>query len=176
MMNRRVLVLNASFEVLSFITWERAVTHLVTGVARVLDSDPDTVIRSAGGMEIPYPVSIIMVNYVHVDWSRTSVQEELAAKSAILSRDGFMCMYCGEAGSTIDHIIPQSRGGENTWYNLTCACQQCNSLKADRTPEEAGMSLIREPFKPELEDRRARAQKEIYDRLESGDIKIEEYA
>jgi len=171
MANRKVLVLNSSLEVLTFVTWERAITHVVSGVARILDGDPNLIIRSAGGLEFPYPSSIIMTNYVHVQWNdRSNMSDDLAAKSAILTRDGFMCMYCGETGTTVDHVMPQSRGGRNTWDNLVCACTPCNSYKADRTPEEAEMELIREPFRPEDDSRRARAQREIYDRLSSGDL------
>jgi hypothetical protein len=59
-------------------------------------------------------------------------------------------MYCGEkfhgADLTLDHIIPKSRGGDGSWHNLVCACKKCNHRKADRTPEEAGMKLLRRPL------------------------------
>ncbi len=176
LMKRRVLVLNSSFEVLTYISWERAITHVISGVARVIDSDENTLLHTAGGLTFPYPSCIIMKNYVKVNWQPDRMDEDIAAKSAILTRDGFMCMYCGEHGSTIDHIVPQSQGGANTWENLVCACQSCNSLKADKSladfTRDTGLSLIREPFKPLKASRRDRAQEEIYRRLASGDIKI----
>ncbi len=70
----------------------------------------------------------------------------------LFARDGHRCQYCGDRFATsdlsIDHVVPQSRGGDNTWENLVCACVSCNSRKGSRKPEQAGMSLIREPRRP----------------------------
>mgnify|MGYP003947876073 CR=1 FL=1 len=67
----------------------------------------------------------------------------------IWKRDEFKCQYCGIKPkydeSTIDHVVPKSRGGETSWTNCVLACYRCNSQKADREPHEA--------FKPN--DRRA---------------------
>jgi 5-methylcytosine-specific restriction endonuclease McrA len=67
----------------------------------------------------------------------------------IYFRDGNICQYCGKKFPTselsLDHIIPRSRGGGETWDNLVCACTNCNGRKADRTPLEAKMRLIRAP-------------------------------
>jgi 5-methylcytosine-specific restriction endonuclease McrA len=70
----------------------------------------------------------------------------------IYLRDNYTCSYCGKKFSTeslnIDHIIPKSRGGITEWGNLTCSCRKCNTKKNDRTPEEAGMRLLRKPYIP----------------------------
>jgi 5-methylcytosine-specific restriction endonuclease McrA len=66
-------------------------------------------------------------------------------------RDKDCCQYCGKHCTddlTLDHIIPKSRGGENSWTNLVVACMKCNNKKADKTPKEAGMRLISQPVKP----------------------------
>lgn len=67
-------------------------------------------------------------------------------------RDGGICQYCGEKVSknqfTYDHVFPQSKGGPTCWTNIVCTCQTCNNKKRNRTPEEAGMKLIRKPFAP----------------------------
>jgi len=67
-------------------------------------------------------------------------------------RDKGICQFCGKKISlrqmTYDHVIPQSKGGPTNWKNIVCACQECNSKKRDRTPEEAGMTLIRKPYAP----------------------------
>lgn len=49
---------------------------------------------------------------------------------------------------TVDHIIPKSRGGLDTWENLITACFRCNNKKGDRTPAEAKMPLLSTPVKP----------------------------
>lgn len=70
----------------------------------------------------------------------------------VWNRDKGMCQFCGKKISlrqmTYDHVIPQSLGGPTNWKNIVCACQECNNKKRDRTPNEAGMSLIRKPYAP----------------------------
>ena len=70
----------------------------------------------------------------------------------VFKRDRFTCQYCNQQpGSdelTIDHVIPRAQGGESTWVNCVLACLDCNSRKADRTPEQAKMALRRRPFRP----------------------------
>ena len=58
------------------------------------------------------------------------------------------CGYCGERAATVDHILPISRGGRNTWTNTVAACHGCNARKANHTPSEAGMPLRQKPFAP----------------------------
>lgn len=70
----------------------------------------------------------------------------------IFLRDGHRCQYCGNRYSSprlsLDHVMPKSRGGPDTWENIVCACLDCNVSKGGRTPQEAGMPLLQEPFKP----------------------------
>lgn len=70
----------------------------------------------------------------------------------LYARDESHCQYCGRRFPTpeltLDHVVPRSRGGSSTWANLVCCCVACNSRKGGRLPEEAGMRLIRSPFKP----------------------------
>lgn len=71
---------------------------------------------------------------------------------ALFARDQHMCMYCGKTHSdkrlSRDHILPSSKGGQDTWLNCVTACIKCNHYKADRTPEQAGMKLLALPFEP----------------------------
>ncbi len=69
------------------------------------------------------------------------------------ARDGYTCTYCRGRADTVDHVLPRSRGGGDTWFNLVAACQLCNGLKGDRTPQEAGLTPFREPFEPTQRDR-----------------------
>ena len=70
----------------------------------------------------------------------------------IFKRDRFTCQYCGaQPGSeelTLDHVIPRVQGGESRWDNCVLACLACNKRKADRTPQQAGMRLRKEPVQP----------------------------
>ncbi|MDZ7683140.1 MAG: HNH endonuclease [Fodinibius sp.] len=67
----------------------------------------------------------------------------------IMKRDSKKCQYCGASQNlTIDHVLPKSRGGRDTWENLVTACDTCNVEKGNRTPEEADMPLKRKPFRP----------------------------
>lgn len=170
-----VLLLNSSFEVLGRITFNDAVTKLITDKAYVFESLKDVFVQGpptsdGGRIKIKWPVSIVLKKYVHIDYDDiTPLDDIMAARMAILNRDNFTCMYCGEAGTTYDHIFPQSRGGENTWLNLVAACTDCNGYKRDRTPEEAGMKLLHEPYVPK-QDRFANEQKRVWKLLESGEI------
>jgi len=68
----------------------------------------------------------------------------------ILKRDGYKCAYCGRSDLplTIDHVIPRSHGGKDTWENLVAACYRCNNKKGNRTPAEAEMPLLIKPYTP----------------------------
>ena len=96
-------------------------------------------------IEIPYP-SVIRINqYVRKPYQKVSLN-----RRNVIKRDRHTCQYCGKnhQAMTIDHVIPKSLGGKDTWENLVCACMRCNSKKGDQTPERAGMKLIRQPRKP----------------------------
>jgi len=95
------------------------------------------------GIHLP---SVIRLNvYKHVP-----VRLQVTTRRNILLRDAYRCQYCGQEfhGSelTLDHVIPRSQGGKNSWENLVACCRKDNHRKADRTPEEAGMPLLRRPF------------------------------
>jgi len=87
-------------------------------------------------------------------FSRVPKQEVKLNRRNIYARDNSRCQYCGKRFSTselsLDHILPRSRGGQNTWQNVVCCCVRCNVKKGGRTPREAGMQLIREPSRPRL--------------------------
>ena len=70
----------------------------------------------------------------------------------VYTRDGFHCQYCGEKKGmrdlNYDHVVPRVRGGKTVWENIVTSCYACNDRKGSRTPEEAGMTLRKKPFKP----------------------------
>lgn len=89
------------------------------------------------------------------DRSRRYAQgEPLLTNRTLFHRDHYLCLYCGDEFPhsllTRDHIVPVSRGGENSWDNCVSACRDCNQAKDARTPEEAGMKLLAVPYTPNL--------------------------
>ena len=72
--------------------------------------------------------------------------------TALFARDSQLCLYCGQQFSrphlTRDHVMPISKGGQDTWENVVTACFHCNSRKANRTPQQAHMPLLAVPYRP----------------------------
>lgn len=100
-------------------------------------------------------VSVCLLRYVQTQalYARDNTQAKVPFW-AIKARDGGQCGYClSRRGTTVDHILPASRGGHETWENLVACCPTCNQLKADRTPEEAGMRLRIPVYEPKDERR-----------------------
>lgn len=96
-------------------------------------------------MKIPFPTVIRLLNAIKVPFY---VAEEYFSRKGVLERDGRKCGYCLAPATTWDHIVPSSRGGADSWLNSIAACLKCNSKKANRTPEEAGMPLLFQPTVP----------------------------
>lgn len=134
-----VLVLNASYEPLQRVSLRHAIRMLVREVAVIEEHDDG----SFG--PFPKPKVLRLVRYVVMRWRHR--RSHLCTKSAIKARDQ-MCAYCGGHAETVDHIVPRSRGGALTWENAVAACLRCNHRKADRTPDEAGMTLLLTPHRP----------------------------
>ena len=140
-LNKPVLKLNASYEPLSIITARRAIEMIVVGKAVGVDDVP--VIHVAKGLQV---ASVIRLR----NYRKVPIRMQIVSKRNIVIRDGYRCMYCGRhfAGGelTLDHILPRSRGGRDTWENLVACCRADNHRKRDRTPEEADMKLIHRPL------------------------------
>lgn len=135
-----VVLLNASYEPLGTVTFQHAVRMLVREVAIVEQAHDE---RRVGPH--PWPLVIRLVRYVAARWMyRTAAY----SRASVLIRDGHTCAYCGAHATTVDHLLPQSRGGRWTWLNTVAACRGCNGRKADRTPSEAGMRLRITPYEP----------------------------
>lgn len=144
-MNEDVLLINASYQVLTRIPWQRAISLVVTDAADIHEAHPTGMVRSKH-LTIPMPTIIRMREYVHVPHGAFGPQA--VTRGRILLRDKRMCGYCAKRGDTMDHVLPRSRGGQDTWENLIACCASCNQRKADRTPVEAGMKLLWIPRAP----------------------------
>ena len=136
-----VLVINADLGPLHRVSLRHAVRMLVRQVAEIHEFQPDRLIGV-----YPVPTVVRLVRYVVTRWRHSAVPGW--SRAGVLVRDGRRCGYCGGPASTVDHVLPRSRGGRNTWTNTVAACEGCNQRKGDRTPAEAGMVLRSEPTTP----------------------------
>lgn len=136
-----VLVLNASYEPLNITTWRRAMVMLLKGKAEGLEHDASRRIRP----DLLLPTVIRLRQFVRVPYRPLPL-----TRRHIFQRDGHLCQYCGAGPEalSIDHVVPRSRGGSDSWDNVTTACLPCNVRKGNRTPSEAGMPLLRAPRRP----------------------------
>jgi 5-methylcytosine-specific restriction endonuclease McrA len=138
----RVLLLNQTYEPLGTVSVARAVIMVFKNTVSVEEFDGDRVLRSARA-EFPVPSVIRRRIYINV---RRRREASSMRRLRIYMRDKFRCQYCGEkrtAGElTLDHILPRSRGGDNSPVNVVTACVACNNRKGDRTPAEARMPLL----------------------------------
>jgi 5-methylcytosine-specific restriction endonuclease McrA len=136
-----VLVLNADLGPLHRVSLRHAVRMLVRQVAEVHEARPDGVIGVW-----PVPTVVRLVTYVVTRWRHS--RGPSWSRAGVLARDGRRCAYCNRAASTIDHVLPRSRGGANSWLNTVAACYPCNQRKGNRTPTEARMPLHVQPATP----------------------------
>jgi 5-methylcytosine-specific restriction endonuclease McrA len=143
------VLLNADFTFLNLIDWKRAVCLLAKGKVEVLKQS-DSVVKSSGGIEFKIPSIMRLIKLIRTIY-RTGVAFN---KKNILVRDGFKCAYCGEKSQklTIDHIIPRSRGGKDSFENCVAACRSCNRRKGGRIPSEANMHLVLKPYQPTVSE------------------------
>jgi HNH endonuclease len=136
-----VLVLNADLGPLHRVPVRHAIRMLYRQVAVVHEAEPD---RLLGVW--PLPRVVRLVRYVVTRWRFSA--GPAWSRHGVIRRDNHRCGYCGGSASTVDHIVPRSRGGKNSWLNTVAACGGCNQRKGDRTPAEARMPLRITPAAP----------------------------
>jgi 5-methylcytosine-specific restriction endonuclease McrA len=161
-LSRPVLVLNRVFQPVQLTTAKRAFVLLYGGSAHALDEageeydfhlwrdvplrpEDDVLPIVGGGLRVP------RVLHLH-RYDRTPRVTVRLTRRNLMFRDTHQCQYCGKQPPVrdlnIDHVLPRSRGGPDSWENLVTACRVCNLRKGWRTPEEANMRLQRRPFRP----------------------------
>jgi 5-methylcytosine-specific restriction endonuclease McrA len=141
-MQEPVLVLNATFEPINVTAVRRAMVLLLKGVAQAEELNHAEVHSATKALRVPSVIRLLA--YRHIPQ-----QTRALSRKNILLRDHNICQFCGRgfpaAELTLDHVVPRSRGGHSSWENLVACCYQCNNNKGDRTPEEAGLQLVRRP-------------------------------
>lgn len=166
-MNQPVLVLNRLWQAVNVCTARRAITLLFEGRAQVVVESEDGSFQTYNFTEwrdfsssytgdacvhtvsfrirIPQVILLLM-------FDRQPKKEVKFTRHNIFERDKNTCQYCGRVFDrkdlNLDHVIPRDRGGPTTWENIVCSCIECNTRKGNRTPQEAGMRLIRKPKRP----------------------------
>jgi len=140
----KVLVLNSDYTPLNVTDLRRGFILVSKGKAEIVKEDTKKIVTTIG--EFVRPLIIRLVNYVR--FRRGGIK---VGRRRIFKRDGYKCGYCGSNRNlTIDHIIPKSKGGDNSWTNLVTCCNRCNNTKDNKTLEESQMKLKVIPYEPTI--------------------------
>lgn len=150
------LALNSSYEPLALVTVKRAVRLVLDGKAEVIEDNGEPIRWERGQLNRPTVIKLKRFIKVPPKFRRQ------VTNTFLFARDSYSCQYCGrhekelkqhkghDGRLTRDHILPQSKGGGNTWTNCVTACSPCNAKKDNKTPQEAGMRLLSTPTEPHL--------------------------
>ncbi len=136
------LVLNATYEPLCVVSQRRAVVLVLTEKAVAVERGA-TVVRSTTTV-LDVPEVVRLTRFVKVPYRATVP----LTRKAVFARDGGRCVYCSAAATSLDHVVPKSRGGPHTWDNVVSACGRCNHVKADRGLADLGWRLRTTPRAP----------------------------
>jgi len=156
-----VLVLNQDGMYLNTVAWEDIIYDAYLGHVTVLEEYDRTVSSPSVTMQVPCVVALNQ----YVPNTFKHVYRLKFSRETVFARDDYICQYCGtktvkmtktkgkgrkalSKKRDLEHIHPVSRGGPTIWENVVCSCRSCNMYKNDRTPEEARMTLLREPYEP----------------------------
>jgi len=161
MLNTSVLVLNRHYQPVHVTNVRRALSLLYQGVAKAIDAQyrlyefadwaeltaetHDCV--STVSRRIRVPRVVVLSAYEHLPKGKVRF-----SRLNIYARDHDTCQYCGRQMArselNLDHVVPRSQGGKTSWENVVCSCVPCNLNKGGRTPEQAGIKLLKRPARP----------------------------
>lgn len=169
-LEKPVLVLDKTYRPAYVTTVKEAISTLCLGKAKVLDKswyhysmlewialDPENQEKiSSPSLKCPRPRVVYIQDWYDKD---NNIKTAKYSRMGVFRRDNWQCQYCGKRGNkknlTIDHVIPRSKGGENTYENTVASCVKCNSFKGSKSLEELArdgdMRLLRKPTNPDLE-------------------------
>ena len=141
-LHQPVLVLNASYEPINVCAARRALVLVLKGVASAEEHSKIHVHSARADLRMPSVIRLL-------EYRRIPQQSRALSRKNILMRDRYTCQYCHRVFNsgelTLDHVIPRSRHGDSSWENLVACCNPCNNRKGNRTPDEAGMRLLKAP-------------------------------
>src|SRR3569832_1664716 len=137
----QTLLLNATYEPLKVVHWQKAITLWCQGKVEVIAVHEREIRAVSVSFKLPSVIRLRRFDYVPF------------SRSNIYARDNHTCQYCNEpfptAELTFDHVVPVAQGGRKDWENIVTCCISCNRRKGGRTPAEAGMHLKRVPKRPD---------------------------
>lgn len=167
-LNQHVLVLNRLWQAVNICSARRALSLVFEGHAQVVLDDSDGCFQTYNfsqwrdvsreddsaseciktvSFKIRVPRVILLIMF-----DRLPKKEVKFTRNNIFERDRNTCQYCGKVFDRIDlnldHVVPRDKGGPTTWENIVCSCIPCNTRKANRSPQEAGLHLIHKPKRP----------------------------
>ena len=138
---KNTTILNSNYTHLEVVSWKKGLLLIMAEKVHPIEFYENEEINTTGGKSYMIPKIVVLKRYV-----KLPDRMYRPNRRNIFLRDNYSCVYCKKQLESnelsVDHILPKSRGGKETWDNLVTACKNCNCLKADRTPEEAGMKLI----------------------------------
>ena len=142
-LNRKVLLLNQSYQPLMTLGAKRAIVLSFTEKVEVLERYKDKV--NSINLSIFVPSVIRLKDYVRFNKKNIPLN-----RRNILKRDNHICQYCNSKGKfmTVDHVLPKDKGGRDLWENLVAACVPCNTKKGNKLLKDINMVLLRKPKKP----------------------------
>lgn len=142
---KQTLLLNATYEPLTVVSWQRAMTLWAQGKVEVIDEHNDREVRTVR-FTFKLPSIVRLLRFVRIRHRKGHLP---FTRANIYARDDHTCQYCGAGDDlTFDHVIPESQGGGKSWNNIVTACGDCNKRKGARTPAQASMRLLRTPRAP----------------------------
>lgn len=141
-----VLLLNQSYEPISIINWQRAVSMLTLDKVEVIKEYEKKIHSRYVALKMPAVVRLLKA------FKRPRKKVKFN-KVNVLARDRWACQYCNQKFSTneltYDHVVPRSKGGKTVWENIVTCCISCNGKKGNRLPQEVGMKLRKQPTRPD---------------------------
>jgi len=143
---KSTLLLDVSYEPLSVVSAQRAVTLIIQDKAVSLDDSPATFESANRSIAIPY-VALLTHKAAR---KHTAIKPPRFSRRGVLIRDSNTCVYCGKYADTIDHVIPRAAGGGSTYENCVASCGTCNRKKSDKFLEDLGWSLKKKPTVPSV--------------------------
>jgi 5-methylcytosine-specific restriction endonuclease McrA len=144
----QTLLLNASYEPLKVVNWQKAITLWCQGKVEVIAVHDREIRAVSASFKLPSVIRLLRFvrikrRFDYVPFSRAN----------IYARDRYICQYCNSAMPTaeltFDHVVPVAQGGRKDWENIVTCCVTCNRKKGGRTPAEARMKLLRQPRRPD---------------------------